>query len=68
VTKFVFLFQLCAKYSIDESAISHIYKKSRKGILVNMDDIIIKHYSNEDTFTIEFEKSAQKTKITLTEI
>jgi hypothetical protein len=33
-----------------------------------MDDIIIKHYSNEDTFTIEFEKAAQKTKITLTEI
>ena len=29
VTKFVFVFQLCAKYSIDESAISHIYKKSR---------------------------------------
>jgi len=61
-------FQLCTKYSIDESKISHIYKKSKKGILVNMDDIIIRHYSNEDTFTIELEQIEGKTKITLTEI
>jgi len=59
---------LCTKYSIEETKISHIYKKSKKGILVNIDDIIIRHYSNEDTFTIELEELNGKTKITLTEI
>ena len=33
-----------------------------------MDDIIIKHYSNEDTFTVDLEKIDGKTKVTFTEI
>jgi len=56
------------KYKICGDAISRIYKKSKKGVLVNMDDIIIRHYSNEDTFIITFEEKGGKTKIVLTEV
>ncbi|CBY41471.1 unnamed protein product, partial [Oikopleura dioica] len=56
------------KYKIRGDAISRIYKKSKKGVLVNMDDIIIRHYSNEDTFIITFEEKGGKTKIVLTEV
>ena len=31
-----------------------IFKKQKRGILVNMDDNIIAHYSHEDTFIIDF--------------
>ncbi|CAM9326081.1 unnamed protein product [Lampetra planeri] len=48
--------------------IAKVYKKSKKGILVNMDDNIIEHYSNEDTFILDFESYADAYKITLTEI
>lgn len=37
-------------------------------ILVNMDDNIIKHYSNEDTFQITVEELGGVYKLTLTEI
>lgn len=37
-------------------------------ILVNMDDNIIKHYSNEDTFQISVEELGGMYKLTLTEI
>ena len=37
-------------------------------ILVHMDDNIIKHYSNEDTFQIEMEEVGGAVKLTLTEI
>lgn len=37
-------------------------------ILVNMDDNIIKHYSNEDTFQIQMEEMGGMIKLTLTEI
>lgn len=37
-------------------------------ILVNMDDNIIEHYSNEDTFILSIENYADAYKITLTEI
>lgn len=37
-------------------------------ILVNMDDNIIEHYSNEDTFILNIESHADAYKITLTEI
>ncbi|CBY37099.1 unnamed protein product [Oikopleura dioica] len=56
------------KYKIRGDTISRIYKKSKKGVLVNMDDIIIRHYSNEDTFIITFEEKGGKTKIVLTEV
>lgn len=37
-------------------------------ILVHMDDNIIKHYSNEDTFQITMEEMSGMYKLTLTEI
>ncbi|KAF4073563.1 hypothetical protein AMELA_G00244650 [Ameiurus melas] len=56
------------KYSVPVERIAKIYKKSKKGILVNMDDNIIEHYSNEDTFILSIESYADAYKITLTEI
>eukprot|EP00079_Xenopus_tropicalis_P036352 XP_017950123.1 PREDICTED: grainyhead-like protein 2 homolog isoform X4 [Xenopus tropicalis] len=57
------------KYGIPVEKIVKIYKKSKKGILVNMDDNIIEHYSNEDTFILNVESLAEQGyKITLTEI
>lgn len=37
-------------------------------VLVNMDDNIIQHYSNEDTFILAIESSAQSLRVTLSEI
>uniref|UniRef100_A0A803TL69 GRHL1/CP2 C-terminal domain-containing protein n=1 Tax=Anolis carolinensis TaxID=28377 RepID=A0A803TL69_ANOCA len=37
-------------------------------ILVNMDDNIIEHYSNEDTFILNIESLVEGFKVTLTEI
>ncbi|KAG8441751.1 hypothetical protein GDO86_010795 [Hymenochirus boettgeri] len=57
------------KYGIPVEKIVKIYKKSKKGILVNMDDNIIEHYSNEDTFILNVESLVEQGfKITLTEI
>ena len=46
-------FQICLKYNLRSSDIERIYKKSKKGIVLHMDDIVIKHYANEDTFVIQ---------------
>ncbi|XP_012993120.1 grainyhead-like protein 1 homolog isoform X2 [Esox lucius] len=56
------------KYSVPLEKVGKVYKKCKKGILVNMDDNIIKHYSNEDTFHISMEEIAGMYKLTLTEI
>uniref|UniRef100_UPI0037E80369 grainyhead-like transcription factor 2b n=1 Tax=Semicossyphus pulcher TaxID=241346 RepID=UPI0037E80369 len=56
------------KYGVPTERIAKVYKKSKKGILVNMDDNIIEHYSNEDTFILNIESYAEAYKITLTEI
>ncbi|XP_045914645.1 grainyhead-like transcription factor 2b isoform X2 [Micropterus dolomieu] len=56
------------KYGVPTERIAKVYKKSKKGILVNMDDNIIEHYSNEDTFILNMENYADAYKITLTEI
>ncbi|XP_032390986.1 grainyhead-like transcription factor 2b [Etheostoma spectabile] len=56
------------KYGVATERIAKVYKKSKKGILVNMDDNIIEHYSNEDTFILNIESYADAYKITLTEI
>ncbi|XP_043921596.1 grainyhead-like protein 2 homolog [Protopterus annectens] len=56
------------KYGLHVEKITKIYKKSKKGILVNIDDNIIEHYSNEDTFILNIESSPEGYKITLTEI
>ncbi|XP_061616634.1 grainyhead-like transcription factor 2b [Phyllopteryx taeniolatus] len=56
------------KYDVTTDKIAKVYKKSKKGILVNMDDNIIEHYSNEDTFILHMESYADTYKVTLTEI
>nr|XP_046274291.1 grainyhead-like transcription factor 2b isoform X2 [Scatophagus argus] len=56
------------KYGVPTERIAKVYKKSKKGILVNMDDNIIEHYSNEDTFILHIDSYADSYKITLTEI
>ncbi|KAG7458116.1 hypothetical protein MATL_G00234610 [Megalops atlanticus] len=56
------------KYSVPTERMAKIYKKSKKGILVNMDDNIIEHYSNEDTFILGIESFGDAYKVTLTEI
>ncbi|XP_051948847.1 grainyhead-like protein 2 homolog isoform X2 [Xyrauchen texanus] len=56
------------KYGVPIEKMAKIYKKSKKGILVNMDDNIIEHYSNEDTFILSIENFADAYKITLMEI
>uniref|UniRef100_A0A8C1Y5V1 Grainyhead-like transcription factor 2a n=1 Tax=Cyprinus carpio TaxID=7962 RepID=A0A8C1Y5V1_CYPCA len=57
-----------SKYSIPVEKMTKIYKKSKKGILVNMDDNIIEHYCNEDTFILSIDNQADCFRVTLTEI
>ncbi|XP_054939313.1 grainyhead-like protein 1 homolog, partial [Physeter macrocephalus] len=56
------------KYDVPQDKIGKIFKKCKKGILVNMDDNIVKHYSNEDTFQLQIEEAGGLYKLTLTEI
>ncbi|XP_041109500.1 grainyhead-like protein 1 homolog isoform X2 [Polyodon spathula] len=56
------------KYDVPIEKVEKVYKKCKKGILVNMDDNIVKHYSNEDTFHIAIEEMGGSYKLTLTEI
>ncbi|KAF7247807.1 hypothetical protein EYD10_06427, partial [Varanus komodoensis] len=46
------------KYDVPLDKIGKVFKKCKKGILVNMDDNIVKHYSNEDTFQLQIEEAA----------
>uniref|UniRef100_H3DIR3 Grainyhead-like transcription factor 3 n=1 Tax=Tetraodon nigroviridis TaxID=99883 RepID=H3DIR3_TETNG len=41
------------KYGIHKDTIGKIYKRCKRGILVNMDDNIIEHYTNQTAFQIE---------------
>ncbi|CAL8285130.1 unnamed protein product [Lota lota] len=57
------------KYGIQKDNIGKMYKKCKRGIFVNMDDNIIKHYSNQSAFLIETTQvSAGQFQITLTEL
>ncbi|CAL1584742.1 unnamed protein product [Knipowitschia caucasica] len=56
------------KYGLPTERMVKVYKKSKKGILVNIDDNIVEHYSNEDTFILNFESCADNYKVTLQEI
>uniref|UniRef100_A0A3Q3XCX3 Grh/CP2 DB domain-containing protein n=1 Tax=Mola mola TaxID=94237 RepID=A0A3Q3XCX3_MOLML len=60
--------QISEKYGVPTERIAKVYKKSKKRILVNMDDNIIEHYSNEDTFLLHIDSYADAYKVTLTEI
>lgn len=41
------------KYGMQEDTIGKIYKKCKRGIFINMDDIIVEHYTNQSAFLIE---------------
>jgi len=41
------------KYNLQSESISTILRKSKKGILVKLDDNIIRHYSDEDAFVMD---------------
>lgn len=56
------------KYAVPVEKMTKVYQKSKKGVLVNMDDNIIQHYSNEDTFILAMESSADSLRVTLSEI
>uniref|UniRef100_A0A8C2X257 Grainyhead like transcription factor 2 n=1 Tax=Cyclopterus lumpus TaxID=8103 RepID=A0A8C2X257_CYCLU len=56
------------KYAVPVDKMAKVYGKSKKGVLVNMDDNIIQHYSNEDTFILAIESSAESLLVTLSEI
>ncbi|KAJ0000075.1 hypothetical protein NQD34_011917 [Periophthalmus magnuspinnatus] len=56
------------KYAVPIDKMVKVYQKSKKGVLVNMDDNIIQHYSNEDTFILAIEASADSLRVTLSEI
>ncbi|TNN35678.1 Grainyhead-like protein 2 [Liparis tanakae] len=56
------------KYAVPIDKMTKVYGKSKKGVLVNMDDNIIQHYSNEDTFILAIESSAESWRVTLSEI
>ncbi|XP_044063087.1 grainyhead-like protein 2 homolog isoform X2 [Siniperca chuatsi] len=56
------------KYAVPVDKMAKVYQKSKKGVLVNMDDNIIQHYSNEDTFILAIESSADSLHVTLSEI
>ncbi|KAF6716353.1 Grainyhead-like-like protein 2 [Oryzias melastigma] len=56
------------KYSLPVDKAIKVYQKSKKGVLVNMDDNIIQHYSNEDTFILAIDSSADCFRVTLSEI
>ncbi|XP_042346531.1 grainyhead-like protein 2 homolog isoform X2 [Plectropomus leopardus] len=56
------------KYAVPVDKMTKVYQKSKKGVLVNMDDNIVQHYSNEDTFIMAMERSADSLCVTLSEI
>ncbi|KAJ3613430.1 hypothetical protein NHX12_019679 [Muraenolepis orangiensis] len=57
------------KYGIQIDNIGKMYKKCKRGIYINMDDNIVKHYSNQSAFLIETrEMSGGQFQVTLTEL
>ncbi|XP_056237907.1 grainyhead-like protein 2 homolog isoform X2 [Seriola aureovittata] len=56
------------KYALPVDKVTKVYQKSKKGVLVNMDDNIIQHFSNEDTFILAIESSAETLHVILSEI
>ncbi|XP_005988842.1 grainyhead-like protein 3 homolog [Latimeria chalumnae] len=56
------------KYGLPEEIIFKVYKKCKKGILVNMDDNIVQHYSDHNAFLLHITEVPGGIQITLTEI
>jgi transcription factor CP2-like protein len=56
------------KYKLEAKNIRNIYKRCKKGITVQMDDDMVKHYSHEDTVLLEVHQIDEETHdITLVE-
>ncbi|KAG8195455.1 hypothetical protein JTE90_002627 [Oedothorax gibbosus] len=45
------------KYNISCANMRNIYKKNKKGVLIQIDDDVVKHYCNEDMCVIEVTKA-----------
>ncbi|XP_006019344.2 grainyhead-like protein 3 homolog isoform X1 [Alligator sinensis] len=56
------------KYGLPEESIYKVYKKCRRGILVNMDNNIIQHYSNHVAFLLDVVEAEDKIQIVLKEL
>nr|XP_006130559.1 grainyhead-like protein 3 homolog [Pelodiscus sinensis] len=56
------------KYGLSEESIYKVYKKCKRGILVNMDNNIIQHYSNHAAFLLDMVEAEEKIQITLKEL
>ncbi|XP_044274715.1 grainyhead-like protein 3 homolog isoform X1 [Varanus komodoensis] len=56
------------KYGLPEESIYKVYKKCKRGILVNMDNNIIQHYSNHMAFLLEVVEAEEKFQVTLKEL
>ncbi|XP_078537383.1 grainyhead-like protein 3 homolog [Lissotriton helveticus] len=56
------------KYGLPEDRIHKVYKKCKRGILVNMDNNIIQHYSNHMAFLLDMMELEGKIQITLKEL
>ncbi|KAK1340370.1 hypothetical protein QTO34_018939 [Cnephaeus nilssonii] len=56
------------KYGLPEENIYKVYKKCKRGILVNMDNNIIQHYSNHVAFLLDMGELDGKIQITLKEL
>lgn len=47
------------KFSLQPDKILNCYKQCLKGVTVQMDDDMVKHYCNQDTFIIEIEQAGE---------
>lgn len=56
------------KYKISPSSISNLYRKNKKGIMVKIDDEMVKHYCNEDLFLLEVKRDSHSDEDELYEI
>ncbi|XP_074161945.1 grainyhead-like protein 3 homolog [Sminthopsis crassicaudata] len=56
------------KYGFPEESIYKVYKKCKRGILVNMDNNIIQHYSNHVAFLLDMGELDGKIQIILKEL
>ncbi|NXY10440.1 GRHL3 protein, partial [Pteruthius melanotis] len=56
------------KYGLPEESIYKVYKKCKRGILVNMDNNIIQHYSNHMAFLLDVVEAENKFQIILKEL
>ncbi|XP_077193736.1 grainyhead-like protein 3 homolog [Paroedura picta] len=56
------------KYGLPEESIYKVYKKCKRGILVNMDNNIIQHYSNHMAFLLDVVEAEDKFQVILKEL